>query len=79
MNMPSGWGPLYEMIHSGAVGLQGVGAPMCLCNSDYYYPRAELRSYYKQDRIIDLKLLSRQEALFLLNLQAPEKDPEGID
>lgn len=26
--------------------------------------------------MIDLKLLSRQEALFLLNLQTPEKDPD---
>lgn len=29
---------------------------------------------YIKDQMIDLKLLSRQEALFLLNLQTPEKD-----
>lgn len=49
MNMPDGWGPLYQRIHS-AVGLQGVVAPMCLCNTDYYYPRAELRSSYIHTR-----------------------------
>ena len=26
MNMPRGWGPLFETIHSGAMGLRGVGA-----------------------------------------------------
>lgn len=76
MNMPGGWGPLYERIYSGAVGLQGFGAPACLCSTDYYYPRAELRSYYIQDQMIDLKLLPRQEALFLLNLQTHGKDPD---
>lgn len=55
-----------------------LSANICVCNTDYH-SRVELRSYifdYIQDQMIDLKLLSCQEALSLLNGQAPENDPE---
>lgn len=42
----------------------------CVCEISHY-PRAELRSYYIQDQIINLKLLSRQEAFFQRSDQFP--------